>query len=187
MKDVSIKIPIETIEKFEVLYNSLEKYPSIVKTSLIKRGVLLEGVFSVKDSKIDSKIFHSWKLDGLLPNVPKGQWAKLSFVDLLWLYILETMRNFGCNRNLMKVVSKMLNSEINSVNYLYHIVTNYLRENNEMALIIYLDGSFSTYEENENIELSTPHIVIPISSFIKKSMSDSKITRKILSAYDFIN
>jgi hypothetical protein len=43
------------------------------------RGALLERVFSVSDSKIDSKIFHSWKIADLLPTVPKGGWAKLSF------------------------------------------------------------------------------------------------------------
>jgi hypothetical protein len=48
-------------------------------------------------------------------------------------------------------------------------------------LIIYLDGSFSTYElknnlkeENTNADLSVPHILIPISSFIKKFIADDE-------------
>lgn len=149
MKVVSINLPIET-------------------------GVLLEGVFSVKDSGIDSKIFHSWKLGGLLPNVPKGEWAKLSFIDVVWLYILETMRIFGCSRKLMKQVSKNILKQ----NRLYDITTNYLIENNQGVLSIYLDGSFST----NKTDLSKAHIVIPIGSFIKNAMSDSNITRKMLSA-----
>jgi hypothetical protein len=178
MKSVLIKLPIETVDKFEKKYNSIENCPPIVITNLINRGALLEGIFSVKDSKIDSKIFHSWKLYGLLPTIPKGQWGKLSYVDLVYLYILESMRNFGCKRSLMKTVSTQ------SIN-LYDIITNYLIENNETFLIIYSDGRFST--KNKNIDIFIPHIVIPISSLIKKSMSDLAITRKLFTAYDFIN
>jgi hypothetical protein len=190
------------------------------------RGALLERVFSVNDSKIDSKIFHSWKIADLLPTVPKGGWAKLSFIDLLWLETLETMRKFGCSKALMKAVCEKLFHEAykvnlgkltlkenhdfltnlastrsltfeeeqylneithiikdsvymsvldRGINYFYHLVTNCFLENNEVGLIIYLDGSFSTYElrnnlkeGNTNADLSVPHILIPISSFIKK-------------------
>lgn len=196
------------------------------------RGSLLEGVFSVSDSKIDSKIFHSWKIADLLPTVPKGGWAKLSFIDLLWLETLETMRKFGCSKALMKAVCEKLFHEAykvnlgkrtlkenhdfltnlastrsltfeeeqylneithiikdsvymsvldRGINHFYHLVINCFLENNEVGLIIYLDGSFSTYElinnlkeENTNADLSVPHILIPISSFIKKFIEDDE-------------
>jgi hypothetical protein len=196
------------------------------------RGSLLVGVFSVSDSNIDSKIFHSWKTIGLLPTVTKGGWAKLSFIDLLWLDTLETMRNFGCSKNLMKAVCKKLfydayevnlgkqtleenhaflidlasrrpltfeeEQYLNStkqvlndivymsvlnrgINYFYQLVINYFIENNEVGLVIYLDGSFSTYELTNNVNkgklnanLSVPHILIPISSFIKKFIVDNE-------------
>lgn len=196
------------------------------------RGGLLVGVFSVSDSNIDSKIFHSWKTAGLLPTVPKGGWAKLSFIDILWLDTLETMRKFGCSKNLMKAVCKklfydayevnlgkqtleennaflidlaskrpltfeeeqylnstkqVLNDTIymsvldRGINYFYHLVTKCFIENNEVGLVIYLDGSFSTYELTNNVRqgnqkanLSVPHILIPISSFIKKFIADDK-------------
>lgn len=194
------------------------------------RGGLTEGVFSVKDSGIDSKIFHSWKLIDLLPTVPKGGWAQLSFIDLLWLETLETMRNFGCSKNLMKAVCKslfydayevnlgkitleenfsfltglaskrtltfeeeefynhlkqILNDSIymsvvdRNINYFYQLVNRCIIENIEVGLIIYLDGSFSTYVLSSNIvkdnikaDLTVPHILIPISSFIKKIIAD---------------
>jgi hypothetical protein len=67
------------------------------------------------------------------------------------------------------------------INYFYHLVTNCFIENNEVGLIIYLDGSFSTYElinniekENQNADLSVPHILIPVSSFIKKAIADNE-------------
>lgn len=196
------------------------------------RGGLLVGVFSVSDSKIDSKIFHSWKTAGLLPTVPKGGWAKLSFIDLLWLDTLETMRKFGCSKNLMKAVckklfydayelnlgkvtiqenhtfltnlaskrnltfeevqylnstSQVLNDTIymtvldRGINYFYQLISNCFIENNEVGLVIYLDGSFSTYELTNNVQrvnlnadLSVPHILIPVSSFIKKFITDDE-------------
>jgi hypothetical protein len=67
------------------------------------------------------------------------------------------------------------------INHFYHLVINCFLENNEVGLIIYLDGSFSTYElrnnlkeENTNADLSVPHILIPISSFIKKFIADDE-------------
>jgi len=193
------------------------------------RGSLLVGVYNVSNTKFDPKIFHSWKSADLLPTVPKSGWAKLSFIDLLWLDTLETMRKFGCSRNLMKAVCKklfydayevnlgkltleknyvfltnlatkrnltfeeeqylnstqyVLNNPIymsvldRSINYFSQLVNNCFIENNEVGLIIYLDGSFSTYEtkDSANIkaDLSVPHILIPISSFIKKFIADQE-------------
>ena len=74
----------------------------------MNHGKLLDGVFSVKEAGIDSKIFHSWKLEGLLPTVQKGKWAKLSFVDCRWTDTLETMRKFGCSKKVMKNVCNAL-------------------------------------------------------------------------------
>lgn len=196
---------------------------------VVNRGSLLVGVFSVKDSKIDSKIFHSWKIAGLLPTILKGGWANLCFIDLLLLETYETMRKFGCSKNLMKAVckklfydayelnlgkltlqknhtfltnlatkrtltfeevqylnstSQVLNDTIymsildRGINYFYQLISNCFIENNEVGLIIYLDGSFSTYElrDNANVkaDLSVPHILIPISSFIKKFIADDE-------------
>ena len=196
---------------------------------VVNRGSLLVGVYNVSNTKFDPKIFHSWKSADLLPTVPKSGWAKLSFIDLLWLDTLETMRKFGCSRNLMKAVCKKLfydAYEVNlgkltleknhvfltnlatkrnltfeeeqylnstqyvlndpiymsvldpSINYFSQLVNNCFIENNEVGLIIYLDGSFSTYEtkDSANIkaDLSVPHILIPISSFIKKFIADEE-------------
>ena len=86
----------------EKIYPSQLNGPISLEQAL-NHGKLLEGVFSVKESGIDSKIFHSWKLEDLLPTVPKGEWADLSFIDYLWLQTLETMRMFGCSKKLAGV------------------------------------------------------------------------------------
>ena len=74
----------------------------------MNRGKLSEGVFSVKEAGINSKIFHSWKIDGLLPTIQKGKWGNLSFMDYGWTSTLETMRKFGCSKKLMKDVCNAL-------------------------------------------------------------------------------
>ena len=45
----------------EKIYPSQLNGPKSLKQAL-NHGKLSEGVFSVKESGIDSKIFHSWKL-----------------------------------------------------------------------------------------------------------------------------
>ena len=212
-------------------------YPSELNGPLsielaIKHGKLMEGVFSVKQSGIDSKIFHSWKLEELLPTVPKGGWADLSFIDYLWLHTLETMRKFGCSKKLMKDVCNTLFIEAYKIDlrkitlneYVTHLtnlskkrpltndevaylnaceaelndpikmaVTNYdfnyfaqlvlkcFTNNNEVGLVIFEDGRFNTYELTSTlqkvsnpIDLSVPHLLIPITSIIKKFVVDEE-------------
>lgn len=215
----------------EKIYPSVLHGPISVEQA-INHGNLLNGVFSVKESGIDSKTFHAWKLEELLPTVPKGGWAKLSFIDYLWLQTLETMRKFGCSKKLMKAVCKALftkayeenlnkktlianidfitklkskraltyseetylnacettlNDPIQmattnfDINYFYQLVLKCFIHNHEVGLVIFEDGSFSTYEitstrheESYPINLSVPHILIPISSFIKKFIVDEE-------------
>ncbi len=198
----------------------------------LKHGKLLEGVFSVKESGIDSKIFHSWKLDELLPTVPKGGWADLSFIDYLWLQTLETMRKFGCSKKLMKDLcnnlfieaykldlrkitlkdnvahltnlSKMrtltndedeflkaCEAELDDpikmgvtdydINYFYQLVLKCFINNTEVGIVIFEDGKFNTYElsnslQNESnlLDLSVPHLLIPINYFIKRFVVDEE-------------
>jgi hypothetical protein len=213
------------------IYPSQLNGPISIEQAL-NHGKLLQGVFSVKESGIDSKIFHSWKLDDLLPTVPKGGWADLSFIDYLWLHTLETMRKFGCSKKLMKEICnslfieaykkdlrkitleenvkhltnlskkrlltndedaylKISKAELNdrikmattdfNINYFYHLVLKCFTNNNEVGLIIYDDGRFNTYEQASPlqevinpIDLSVPHILIPITSFILRFVADEE-------------
>jgi len=215
----------------EKIYPSQLNGPISLKQAL-NHGKLLQGVFSVKESGIDSKIFHSWKLDDLLPTVPKGGWADLSFIDYLWLHTLETMRKFGCSKKLMKDVCNTLyieayekdlrkitlndnvalltnlskkrpltndedaylkasEAELNDpikmavtnydFNYFYQLVLKCFTNNNEVGLVIFDDGRFNTYELTSTlqkvsnpIDLSVPHILIPITSFIKRFVADEE-------------
>ena len=215
----------------EKIYPSKLNDPISLEQAL-NHGKLLEGIFSVKASGIDSKIFHSWKLEDLLPTVPKGEWADLSFIDYLWLQTLETMRKFGCSKKLMKDVCNALfidaykidlrkitlndnvthltnlskkrtltndedaylkasEAELNDpikmavtnfdFNYFYQLVLKCFTNNNEVGLVIFEDGRFNTYELTSTlqkvsnpIDLSVPHLLIPITSFIKRFVVDEE-------------
>src|SRR4051812_6813454 len=45
-----------------------------------------------------------WRRNGLLPFIEKGKWGKLSFVQVIWVQILESMRELGLSLDLMKNV-----------------------------------------------------------------------------------
>jgi len=45
-----------------------------------------------------------WRRNGLLPFIEKNKWGKLSFVQLIWIQILESMREFGLSLDVMKNV-----------------------------------------------------------------------------------
>jgi hypothetical protein len=206
-------------------------YPSQLQgtTSIdvaINQGKLLDRVFRVKDTGINSKIFHTWKMAGILSTVDPGKWADLSFIEYLWLCTLESMRKFGCSLKLMKAIheelfvraysenlgKKTLEENItflknlskvrplnnNEVEYLYHcenvfkdpylllylekeityfyqLVVKCFTNNGEIGIIIFEDQTFNTYqlvtnatEADENINRSKPHILIPISHYIKQ-------------------
>jgi hypothetical protein len=67
------------------------------------------------------------------------------------------------------------------VNYFYQLVLKCFINENEVGLVIYEDGSFSSYEISlpiqagiNGIDFSVPHIRIPISSFIKQFVADEE-------------
>lgn len=199
------------------------------------QGKLLEKVFRIKDTGIDSKIFHTWKMAGMLDTLENGKWANMSFIEYLWLCTLESMRNFGCSHKLMKKIhyelftkayedglgkktlkeniailkkvskqrplfvdelhyltesERLLNDEkrIESlkkeITYFYQLVLKCFNNNNEVGIIIYEDQSFTTYQLTNNVsesdkvlDLSIPHIKIPLTSFIKKFLDDEQKTK----------
>jgi hypothetical protein len=193
--------------------------------SAIQFGKMLEPVFRIKDTGIDSKIYHTWRMAGLVDTIEDGKWANFSFVEYLWLQTLDAMRKLGCGVKIMKTVhqelfirayeeklaektlqenikflktlsgtrpltkneEEILTHSINTLNdkvlmsvtrlditYFYQLVVKCFTNNNEVGIVIFEDHSFSTYEKSSYIhaesvllDLSVPHIRIPISHFIK--------------------
>lgn len=182
-------------------------------------GQLLEKVFRVKDTGIDPKIYHSWKMAGIISTVEAGKWASLSFIEYLWIRTLESMRRFGCSLKLMISVHEYLFSRAykdnlakktlidniealtnrsremeeneylrslkeelsdpirmattdKEITYFYQLVLRCFTSINEVGLVIYEDNTFDTYENP--IDDTTPHLLIPISYFIKNFVADAE-------------
>lgn len=81
---------------------SLQKIQSNDLEATELQGRLLAKNIKLKESGFNSKVFHYLKMNGLLSTVEKGKWANISFIEYLWLKVLETMRNFGCSLKLMQ-------------------------------------------------------------------------------------
>ena len=219
------------------IYISKFQGPLSLETA-INFGKLSEPVFRVKDINIDSKIYHTWRMAGLVDTIEDGKWAKFSFVEYLWLRTLESMRRLGCSVKLMKTIhtelfiraykdnlgqktlqknvgflaslsktrpltkseediltesKRLLKDKIymsvpdRAINYFYQLVISCFSSNNEVGIIIYENQTFSTYEKsciqtNEpSLDLTFPHIMIPISSYIKEFIADEEKEKFLVS------
>jgi hypothetical protein len=47
------------------------------------------------DGKPLAQFLPYWRRHGLLPFIPKGSWIEISFAQLIWIRILDTLRTFG--------------------------------------------------------------------------------------------
>ncbi|MEI8279895.1 MAG: hypothetical protein WCG87_09040 [Bacteroidota bacterium] len=56
--------------------------------------VPLKDLFDNKREPLE-KSFPYWRKNKLLPFIPKGSWAKLSFAQLIWVRVLDTLRSFS--------------------------------------------------------------------------------------------
>jgi hypothetical protein len=68
------------------------------------QGSLLAKNLKIRETGINSKIFHYWKMNGLASTIDLGVWAEISFIEYLWLKVLESMRGFGCSLKLMQKI-----------------------------------------------------------------------------------
>ncbi len=70
----------------------------------VLRGSLLAKNLKIREMGINSKTFHYWKMNGLASTFDLGAWAEISFIEYLWLKVLETMRGFDCSTKLMQKI-----------------------------------------------------------------------------------
>lgn len=106
-----IEILEEKLERFkqqqeEDLLN-LKKQEAIENSE--QRGKLLMEQFRMKHTNVDFQTYKAWRKVGLINTINKDhKWAKFTFVELIWLQILETMRLLGCPYKLMQKVEYLL-------------------------------------------------------------------------------
>jgi DNA-binding transcriptional MerR regulator len=69
---------------------------------LRQQGSLLDKQLLLSETGITAKQFHYWKKNGLIATDGGRGWTEISFVDFMWLKVLDAMRGFGCSVKLMK-------------------------------------------------------------------------------------
>lgn len=104
---------------------SAANYRGFSVDAVSNKGGLLEPVFLRSDIDVNPSNFHYWKLNKLLPTIPDGKRAELSIVDVIWIEILKSMKNLGCNLTSMKAVNKLLFED----SYLNHHAEKNLKNN----------------------------------------------------------
>lgn len=67
-------------------------------------SMLDEKLFSTADVGVNTKILSYWKKNGLVDFHQRREWTEVSFVGLLWLRVLDSMRKMGCSIALMKQI-----------------------------------------------------------------------------------
>lgn len=68
------------------------------------QGSLIAKSIPLNETGINARAFHYWKNNGLVATVETGKWVRISFIEYLWLKILESMRGFGCPVSLMQTI-----------------------------------------------------------------------------------
>jgi len=74
------------------------------------RQVPLKAIMDFKGQPME-KILKYWRLNELVPFMEKGQWARISFAELIWLRMLDSLRQLHTPIETMKVVCKYLFEE----------------------------------------------------------------------------
>ena len=76
--------------------NKYEEYISIAEFQEFRyqKIVPLEDLTDSKGVPLE-KSFPYWRRHNLLPFIQRGKWVKLTFAQLIWLRMLDTLRSFG--------------------------------------------------------------------------------------------
>jgi hypothetical protein len=54
-----------------------------------------EPIIPISQIKVDPKIVTYWRREKLLPFIPEGKWARLSYIQILWIWVLNAAREIG--------------------------------------------------------------------------------------------
>src|SRR5947209_2173347 len=67
---------------------------------------MFDKIIPISALSIDSKLITYWRREGLLPFIEKGKWARFSFVESMWIMILNSLRNIGIRTEQMKKLTE---------------------------------------------------------------------------------
>lgn len=156
-------------------------------------------VFTLKDVKgLVPRVYNHWKNSSVLPVVRKNKLERISYIELFWLRIVITLREFGLPISKIIKVKQFLfaydfenhenfnpkyyqeyydkNGYIETDNYLGTIIAMLLEKKINSKLIVYTDGScyFDNGRDDDYMINNYSHIAIPLLNIIKDFVKDAK-------------
>lgn len=66
--------------------------------------LLFNKQITLKEAGIEPKLFTFWRREGLIDFVPEGKWARLNYIQVIWLKILLSLREFGYPLTKLKII-----------------------------------------------------------------------------------
>ncbi|MCG8318779.1 MAG: MerR family transcriptional regulator [Cytophagales bacterium] len=98
---------------------TLDKYfgaANLLKALELSEYIAQEGLFDVKNTGVTYKTVNHWDGQGLLVSRRTGEskWRKFSFVDFIWLKMIEQFRGIGISIPLLRKVKAEIFQEIKS-------------------------------------------------------------------------
>ena len=104
---------------------SLDKYfgaNNLLKAIELSEYIAEVGVFDVKNTGVTYKTVNHWDSQNLLVSrrTEESKWRKFSFVDFVWLKIVEQFRGIGISIPLLQKVKKEIFHEI-TTNKIYNL------------------------------------------------------------------
>lgn len=61
-----------------------------------------DHVIPINEVGVDKAFIIYWRRNGLLPFIEKGKWATVSCVEAIWIMMLDSLRKFGVEKDIMK-------------------------------------------------------------------------------------
>jgi len=143
--------------------------------------------YTVGDLSISSRVLKHWKEQGVIQENPTLSWSRFSFVELLWLLMVEQLRQFGYPLSKLRLVRHYLFENIDPNEFrndtktqqetmrFYEVQTRIsnsifrvLDQKIKVYLRVFADGECELFDEMKNDKNTVPCIMISLYDLIKR-------------------
>lgn len=103
------------------------------------QDLLLKKSFSIKDTGLTYRIINNWSNQGLLGHfrASEGKWHRLTFMELVEIYIYKELKNVGFSINKMRKVKEVFYTNYGVSVEISKILTNLTYLNHNILLSLY--------------------------------------------------
>jgi len=143
--------------------------------------------YTVRDLSISSRVLKHWKEQAVIPENPTLSWSRFTFVELLWLLMVEHLRQFGYPLSKLKMVRYHLFENVDPNEFrndssaqqepmrFYEVqarisnsIFRVLYQKIQVYLRVFANGGCELHDEKTNDKNSVPCIVISLYDLIKR-------------------